>query len=302
MRDAETVLAIIRERGKEGHDLEDVYRQLYNPDLYLRAYGRIYRNAGALTKGSTEETVDGMSQRKIGGIIELLRNERYRWAPVRRTFIPKKNGKLRPLGIPSWSDKLLQEVMRSILDAYYEPQFSPTSHGFRPGRGCHTALRDISNAWSGTVWFIEGDIKGCFDNIDHSVLMSILREKIHDNRFLILVENLLKAGYLEQWTYRPTLSGTPQGGIVSPVLTNIYLDKLDKFVDQTLIPTSTRGAGRRQRPEYQRLYRQIRKLQEDGAPKEILKPLLAEFRILRSNDPFDPNYRRLRYRGCPGHS
>jgi group II intron reverse transcriptase/maturase len=295
MRDAETVLAIIRERGKEGHDLEDVYRQLYNPDLYLRAYGRIYRNDGALTKGSTEETVDGMSQRKIGGIIELLRNERYRWAPVRRTFIPKKNGKPRPLGIPSWSDKLLQEVMRSILEAYYEPQFSPTSHGFRPGRGCHTALRDISNAWSGTVWFIEGDIKGCFDNIEHSVLMSILREKIHDNRFLILVENLLKAGYLEQWTYRPTLSGTPQGGIVSPMLTSIYLDKLDTFVEQTLIPTSTRGGGRRQRPEYQRLYRQIRKLQEDGAPKEILQPLLAEFRILRSNDPFDPNYRRLRY-------
>src|SRR5215204_5016515 len=132
----------------------------------------------------TEETVDGMSMQKIQRIIEALRFERYEWTPVRRVLIPKGNGKTRPLGIPSWSDKLLQEVMRSILDAYYEPQFSPTSHGFRPGRGCHTALRDISNAWSGTVWFIEGDIKGCFDNIDHPVLMSILREKIHDNRFL----------------------------------------------------------------------------------------------------------------------
>src|SRR3954462_10420211 len=165
MRDAETTLAIIRERGSRGLHLEDVYRRLYNPDLYLKAYGRIYRNAGATTKGATGETVDGMSLGKITSIIGLLRNERYRWSPVRRTFIPKKNGKLRPLGIPAWSDKLLQEVMRSILDAYYEPQFSPTSHGFRPGRGCHTALRDISNAWSGTVWFIEGDIKGCFDNI-----------------------------------------------------------------------------------------------------------------------------------------
>ena len=197
MRNAETILAIIRERGKKGQHLEDVYRQLYNPDLYLRAYGRIYRNAGAMTRGTTEETVDGMSMRKIEDIIELLSNERYRWTPVRRTFIPKTNGKLRPLGIPTWSDKLLQEVMRSILDAYYEPQFSPHSHGFRPERGCHTALKDIFHAWNGTKWFIEGDIKGCFDNIDHAVLMSILREKIHDNRFLNLVENLLKAGYLE---------------------------------------------------------------------------------------------------------
>src|SRR4051794_33135177 len=295
MRDAETVLAIIRERGKEGHDLEDVYRQLYNPDLYLRAYGRIYRNAGALTKGSTEETVDGMSQRKIGGIIELLRNERYRWAPVRRTFIPKKNGKLRPLGIPSWSDKLLQEVMRSILDAYYEPQFSPTSHGFRPGRGCHTALRDISNAWSGTVWFIEGDIKGCFDNIDHSVLMSILREKIHDNRFLILVENLLKAGYLEQWTYRPTLSGTPQGGIASPLLANVYLDRLDKFVEQTLLPEFTRGERKRTRPGYDRLTSRMQRLKAKGTSEGDLRPIREELRLIGKNDQFDPNYRRLRY-------
>jgi group II intron reverse transcriptase/maturase len=219
MRDAETTLAIIRERGKEGLLLEDVYRRLYNPDLYLRAYGRIYRNAGAMTEGTTDETVDGMSQRKIEDTIELLRNERYRWTPVRRVLIPKKNGKTRPLGIPTWSDKLLQEVMRSILEAYYEPQFSTHSHGFRPERGCHTALREIFCTWSGTVWFIEGDIKGCFDNIDHSILLSILRERIHDNRFLNLVTNLLKAGYLEQWTYRPTLSGTPQGGIVAPPTT-----------------------------------------------------------------------------------
>src|SRR4051794_14502012 len=162
MRNAKTVLAIIRERGKAGLYLEDVYRQLYNPDLHLRAYGRIYRNAGAMTKGITDETVDGMSQRKIEGIIELLRNERCRWTPVRRVLIPKKNGKTRPLGIPVWSDKLLQEVMRSILEAYYEPQFSTKSHGFRPDRGCHTALREIFVTWKSTVWFIEGDIKGCF--------------------------------------------------------------------------------------------------------------------------------------------
>jgi retron-type reverse transcriptase len=140
MRNAETILAIIRDRGRRGLPLEDVYRQLYNPDLYLRAYGKIATNTGALTPGATQETVDGMSLAKIDAIISAVRAERYRWTPVRRTYIPKAKGKLRPLGISSWSDKLLQEVIRSILDAYYEPQFSDHSHGFRPGRGCHTAL------------------------------------------------------------------------------------------------------------------------------------------------------------------
>src|SRR5688572_1843198 len=178
MRNAETVLGIIHERGKRGLPLEDVYRQLFNPDLFLRAYGRVYRNDGSMTGGVTEETVDGMSVRKIGAMIDLIRHERYRWTPVRRTYIPKKGGKVRPLGIPTWSDKLLQEVMRSILEAYYEPQFSDHSHGFRPGRGCHTALSEIYYNWRGTTWFIEGDIRGCFDNLDHQVLLSILREKI----------------------------------------------------------------------------------------------------------------------------
>ena len=164
MRNADTVLGVIRERGRRRLPLEDIYRQLYNRDLYLRAYGRIYRNDGALTPGSTPETVDAMSLEKIDTLIGLLRRERYRWTPVRRTYIPKKSGKLRPLGIPTWSDKLLQEVIRSILEAYYEPQFSPASHGFRPERGCHTALRDIFCSWTGTKWFIEGDIKGCFDS------------------------------------------------------------------------------------------------------------------------------------------
>jgi group II intron reverse transcriptase/maturase len=216
MRTAETVLSIIRERGKRGLPLTDVYRQLYNEELFLRAYGRIYRNNGAMTRGMTKETVDGMSQEKIASIIEALRCERYRWTPVRRVEIPKKNGKTRPLGIPTWSDKLLQEVMRLILEAYYEPQFSDLSHGFRPKRGCHTALESIHRGWKGAKWFIEGDIKGCFDNIDHEVLLKILREKILDNRFLRLVEGLLRAGYCEEWRYRPTLSGTPQGGIMTP--------------------------------------------------------------------------------------
>jgi retron-type reverse transcriptase len=161
MRNAETILGIIHDRGKRGLPLEDVYRQLYNPDLYLRAYGRICRNDGAMTKGTTTETVDGMSLKKIGAIIDDVRQERYRWTPVRRTYIPKANGKMRPLGIPTWSNKLLQEVLRSLLEAYYEPQFSDRSHGFRPDRGCHTCLSETQRNWTGTKWFIEGDIKGC---------------------------------------------------------------------------------------------------------------------------------------------
>jgi len=156
MRNAEATLAVIRERGKKSLDLEDVYRQLYNPDLYLMAYGRISRNAGAMTRGTTQETVDGMSMGKIQDIIGLLRNERYRWTPVRRTFIPKANGKLRPLGIPAWSDKLLQEVMRSLLDAYYEPQFSPHSHGFRPARGCHSVPLTANKDWISYAASVKG--------------------------------------------------------------------------------------------------------------------------------------------------
>lgn len=294
MRNAEKVLAIIRERGKHGLPLEDAYRQLFNPDLYLRAYGKISRNAGAMTQGATSETADGMSLEKIGHIIEAVRYERYRWTPVRRTHIPKRNGKTRPLGIPTWSDKLLQEVIRSLLEAYYEPQFSEHSHGFRPDRGCHTALQEVQRTWRGTKWLIEGDIKGCFDNIDHKVLLSILGEKIHDNRFLRLIENLLKAGYLEEWKRFPTFSGTPQGGIVSPILANIYLDQLDKFVETALLPRFNRGKARKTNTEYARVSHQRRWHRNAGRVEEA-KACLRQMHTLPSKNQHDPAYRRLRY-------
>jgi retron-type reverse transcriptase len=220
MRTAEQVLGIIHNRGRHGLPLEDVYRQLFNPELFRTAYGKIYRNDGAMTPGTTRETVDGMSLAEIEGIIGLLRAERYRWTPVRRTYIEKKGStKKRPLGISTWTDRLLQEVIRMVLEAYYEPQFSDRSHGFRPGRGCHTALREIYHTWKGTAWFIEGDIKGCFDAIDHEVLLSIISENVRDNRFLRLLRGLCEAGYVEDWRYNRTLSGTPQGGICSPPTT-----------------------------------------------------------------------------------
>ena len=164
MLTAESYLNIIQDRGKRKLPLDDVYRQLYNPAMYLRAYARLYKNDGAMTPGMTEETVDDMSTDKIAKIIEAIRFERWKWTPVRRIEIPKSNGKTRPLGMPTWSDKMVQEVMRSILEAYYEPQFSKHSHGFRPQRGCQTALTEIHNIWVGTTWFIEGDIKGCLDH------------------------------------------------------------------------------------------------------------------------------------------
>ena len=196
MQNAETLLNIIRESGERGLPLENIYRLLYDRELYLRAYGHLYSNQGAMTNGTTAETVDGMSLAKIDRSIDEIRYERFRWTPVRRVNIPKPNSKTRPLGIPTWTDKLLQEVIRVILEAYYEPQFSDHSHGFRPDRGYHTALSDVTTHWTGVRWFVEGDIKGCFDNIDHDVLLSVLSEKLHDNRFLGLLKYLLKAGFM----------------------------------------------------------------------------------------------------------
>jgi group II intron reverse transcriptase/maturase len=294
MRDAETVLGIIRRRGRRRLPLGDVYRQLFNPRLYLHSYGRLYQNDGAMTKGVTAETVDGMSSGKIDAIIERIRHERYRWTPVRRVHIPKRDGKTRPLGIPTWSDKLLQDVVRAILEAYYEPQFSDHSIGFRPGRGCHSALQRIKRVWHGTKWFIEGDIKGCFDNIDHKILLDILREGITDNRFLRLIQDLLRAGYLEDWRYSPTLSGTPQGGTVSPILANIYLDRLDKFVEQTLIPEYTRGKKRAKNPDYNRMSNRAFYCRATGRVAEA-KRLEKARRAIPANDPHDPDYRRLYY-------
>jgi group II intron reverse transcriptase/maturase len=247
-----------------------------------------------MTKGVTAETVDGMSMGKINGIIDQLRYERYRWTPVRRVHIPRKDGKTRPLGIPTWSDKLLQDVVRALLEAYYEPQFSDLSHGFRPGRGCHSALQRIKRVWHGTKWFIEGDIKGCFNNIDHKILLDILREGFTDNRFLRLIQNILQAGYLEEWRYSPNLSGSPQGGTVSPILANIYMDRLDRFVERTLIPECTKGKKRAKNPIYNRTSSRAHYCRLTGRVAEA-KRLEQARRAIPANDAHDPNYRRLYY-------
>jgi len=293
MQNADILFAVMRSRGEKGQPVERLYRLLFNQELYLRAYAKLYPNKGSMTPGATPETIDEMSLKKIDSIIEAIKCERYQWTPVRRTYIKKANGKLRPLGLPTWSDKLLQEVIRSILEAYYEPQFSPNSHGFRPHKGCHTALIDVRNTWTGTRWIIEGDISSYFDSIDHSVLLDILREKINDNRFIRLIQGLLEAGYMEDWIYNKTYSGTPQGGVISPLLANIYLDKLDKYADE-ISKTYNKGTKRRPNREYDKLAH----IRQDAVRKGDwveAKSILQKMRTMPSQNTKDPNYRRMKY-------
>lgn len=294
MQATEVYLGLLRERGKRGLPLQRVYRQLFNRNLYLSAYGKVYRNAGALTPGTTDETADGMSLDTIDTIIEALRSERYHWHPARRVYIPKKSGKKRPLGVTTWSDKLLAEVIRMILSAYYDEQFSDHSHGFRPGRGCHTALQDIYLHWGGANWLIEGDISACFDKLDHELLLSTLSEKIQDGRFLNLMRKLLDAGYLEDWQFNQTLSGVPQGSIVSPVLSNILLNKLDQFVETVLMPQYTRGEERKPNLPYRRIVDRARYRFKKGQTEAALQ-LRKQAQKLPSIDTQDPDYRRLKY-------
>ena len=228
------ILARISKNSKtnEKEVFTRLYRYLLRSDIYHVAYKNLYANGGAGTLGINKDTVDGFSEEKIQTIINRLMNETYQPLPVRRIYIEKKggNGKKRPLGIPTFTDKLVQEVLRMILEAVYEPIFLDCSHGFRPRRSCHTALKSLKKEFNGARWFVEGDIKGCFDNIDHSILVGFINTKIKDARLIKLIYKFLKAGYMENWKYSKTYSGTPQGGIISPLLANIYLHELDKFV------------------------------------------------------------------------
>ena len=261
-----------------------LYRYLLRPDIYFVAYKNLYANNGAATKGVNEDTADGFSEAKIDSIIKALADETYQPMPVRRTYIQKKNNrkKLRPLGIPTFTDKLVQEVLRMILEAVYEPIFLDVSHGFRPKRSCHTALKQLRREFNGTRWFVEGDIKGCFDNINHAVLVGLLSNKIKDARITKLIYKFLKAGYLENWQYHKTYSGTPQGGIISPLLANIYLHELDKFVMKLKSEFDTPGVGQIT-PEYRELHNEIKRLSHRltkvrGEEREMV---LAEYKSKR---------------------
>lgn len=297
MQSADKVLDVIHKRGKEGKPLERVYRQLFNKDIYRLAYSRIYANTGAITRGIDGDTLDGMSESRIDRIIQKLRNETYRWKPVRRTYIPKPKGENRPLGIPSGEDKLLQAVLNILLQAYYEPKFSSRSHGFRPDRGCHTALRQIDILHQSASWFIEGDIEGCFNNIDHDILMEVLTENINDGRFLRLIRNLLKAGYVEDWKWQRTVSGTPQGGIISPLLSNIYMNKLDEWAEAELMPQWNFGHKEKSRRKINPLYTSYsnkRQYAKRIGDKETYKHYGKLMKTIPSISD-DEGYRKLEY-------
>ena len=305
MRSPERVLNSLNEHSKDSsYKFERLYRILFNEELFYVAYQKIASNGGSTTKGSDGRSIDGMSLARIETLIASLKDESYQPHPSRRVHIPKKNGKTRPLGIPAFEDKLVQEVVRMILEAIYEGHFETTSHGFRPKRSCHTALLHIQKTFNGAKWFIEGDIKGFFDNIDHDVLVGILRERISDDRFIRLIRKFLKAGYVEDWTFHNTYSGMPQGGIVSPILANIYLDKLDKYVKE-YIRHFDMGTKRRPGKESNDLAnerkRTVRKLKKvkDGTEKAALvarlKAIEQERAAFPNGDEMDESYRRLKY-------
>ena len=305
MRSPERVLNSLNEHSKDSsYKFERLYRLLFNEELFYVAYQKIASNGGSTTKGSDGRSIDGMSLARIETLIASLKDESYQPHPSRRVHIPKKNGKTRPLGIPAFEDKLVQEVVRMILEAIYEGHFETTSHGFRPKRSCHTALLHIQKTFNGAKWFIEGDIKGFFDNIDHDVLVGILRERISDDRFIRLIRKFLKAGYVEDWTFHNTYSGTPQGGIVSPILANIYLDKLDKYVKE-YIQHFDKGTKRRPGKESNNLAnerkRTVRKLKkvkdrtEKAALVARLKAIEQERAAFPNGDEMDESYRRLKY-------
>ena len=305
MRSPERVLNSLNEHSKDSsYKFERLYRILFNEELFYVAYQKIASNGGSTTKGSDGRSIDEMSLARIETLIASLKDESYQPHPSRRVHIPKKNGKTRPLGIPAFEDKLVQEVVRMILEAIYEGHFETTSHGFRPKRSCHTALLHIQKTFSGAKWFIEGDIKGFFDNIDHDVLVGILRERISDDRFIRLIRKFLKAGYVEDWTFHNTYSGMPQGGIVSPILANIYLDKLDKYVKEYIRHFDM---GTKRRPgkesndlanERKRTVRKLKKI-KDGTEKAALVARLTAIEQERaafpSGDEMDGSYRRLKY-------
>ncbi len=304
MRSPENVLKSLSEKATDKkYRFERLYRNLYNPEFYLLAYQKIATSQGSMTAGADGVTLDGMSMERIEKLIAKVRNHSYQPNPARRVYIAKKNSsKKRPLGIPSTDDKLLQEVVRMLLEAIYEPTFFDNSHGFRPNRSCHTALKEISTLFTGAKWIIEGDIKACFDSFDHHITIQLLRKRIKDEAFISLMWKFLRAGYMEQWTYHETYSGSPQGSGVSPILANIYLNELDEFMAE-MKADFDRGETRNRKvhKDHEKVrwaFRKAKKNLELAHTEENLKAFKEAQKVLLSTphlDEMDEGYKRLQY-------
>nr|ATI20252.1 group II intron reverse transcriptase/maturase [Juglanconis oblonga] len=226
----------------------NAFKLISDPDLIKLAYGLIKSNPGNMTKGTDNPTLDGLSNDWVAETSLALRNESYNPKPARRVYIPKANGKMRPLGISSPRDKIIQQAMKLVVEAILEPKFMDTSHGFRPKRGCHTALKEIRE-WKGVSWFIEGDIKGFFDNIDLRILESLLKNHFKEDRFFHLYWKFAKAGYID-WDgskkrYVAPDTGVPQGGIISPILSNLVLHELDIYIEELRKKYARLGMGKK---------------------------------------------------------
>ncbi|MBU0494685.1 MAG: group II intron reverse transcriptase/maturase [Chloroflexi bacterium] len=297
MQDPNILLTMLsRMAQKPEVKFDKLFPKLYNVELWLMAYERIAPKPGNMTAGVDGRTIDGTGLELIERLIADLKASRYKPRPVRRTYRKKPNGKLRPLGIPCFADKLLQTVVSMILEAIYEPTFSDASHGFRPQRSCHTALSQVKRM-TGVRWWVEGDIAGFFDNLCHDTLIRILSQRITDQRFLHLIEQFLRAGYVEDWQYHRTYSGTPQGGNLSPVLSNAYLNELDHSIAER-IRTFNKGQKRQFRREYWRI-RDRRKRAKKEAQKTgdwtTYKALTQEMLATPATEPQDPHFRRMYY-------
>ena len=295
MQKAEVVLSILREKSIENEEFvfDRLYRNLFNQDFFIRAYNEIYAKEGNMTPGTDGKTIDGFGYQLIEELIGEFKNETYYPNPVRRAYIPKKDGRMRPLGIPSFQDKLVQEILKQILEVIYEPQFMDSSHGFRQNRSCHTALYQIKQKFRGANWFIEGDIKGFFDNMNQSILLGLLKKKIKDGRFIELIRRFLEAGYFEFHQVHDSLSGAPQGGIISPVLSNIYLHELDKFMAEMEKEINIKPKKKLNLEQY-RVWKERDFCQKNG-DYERVKKLTKKLRSMPARDPFDKEFKRVRY-------
>ena len=232
----------------------DLHNLVNNTDLLFEAWGRIKNNKGAFTQGTNLTTADNINNTLIYKISEKIKTKTYKFAPVTRKYIPKPGKKEpRPLGIPNLEDRIVQQAIRMVLECIYEPVFerSNTNFGFRPGLGCHNAIAKIQAEGSGKVYAIEGDIKGAYDNVKFEKLIFILSKKIHDKNLLELIMNCLESGVMEDGVTHETTLGVPQGGIVSPLLFNIYMQEFDDYVNfeiQEIIKIKNQKENRKRKP------------------------------------------------------